>query len=61
MWCESGSDRVEQRQGGASLAALAGHALAARVCLLRRQRNDLPSLHVAQKGSVEFSGWQKRR
>ena len=34
MWCESGSDRVEQRQGGASLAALAGHALAARVCLL---------------------------
>ena len=56
MWCESGSDQVGERQGAASLAELAGHALAARVCLL------LPACEMIfqhftlpKKGSVEFS------
>ncbi|MCK7174289.1 type II secretion system protein GspL [Enterobacter cloacae] len=56
MWCESGSDQVEQRQGGASLAALAGHALAARVCLLLPASEMIfRRFTLPKKGSVEFS------
>ncbi|MCM7396326.1 type II secretion system protein GspL [Enterobacter cloacae] len=56
MWCESGSDQVEQRQGGASLAALAGHALAARVCLLLSASEMIfRRFTLPKKGSVEFS------
>ncbi|MFZ5221923.1 type II secretion system protein GspL [Enterobacter cloacae] len=56
MWCESGSDQVEQRQGGTSLAALAGHALAARVCLLL-PASEMIFRHftLPKKGGVEFS------
>lgn len=56
MWCESGSDQVEQRQGGASLAALAGHALATRVCLLLPASEMIfRRFTLPKKGSVEFS------
>ncbi|MER1634187.1 type II secretion system protein GspL [Enterobacter cloacae] len=56
MWCESGSDQVEQRQGGASLAALAGHALAARVCLLLPASEMIfRRFTLPKKGSVDFS------
>ncbi|EMC0023496.1 type II secretion system protein GspL [Enterobacter cloacae subsp. cloacae] len=56
MWCESGSDQVEQRQGGASLAALAGHTLAARVCLLLPASEMIfRRFTLPKKGSVEFS------
>ncbi|HCL6945660.1 TPA: type II secretion system protein GspL [Enterobacter cloacae] len=56
MWCESGSDQVEQRQGGASLAALAGHALAARVCLLLPASEMIfRRFTLPKKGSIEFS------
>ncbi|MCK6746879.1 type II secretion system protein GspL [Enterobacter cloacae] len=56
MWCESGSDQVEQRQAGASLAALAGHALAARVCLLLPASEMIfRRFTLPKKGSVEFS------
>ncbi|HDT6029844.1 TPA: type II secretion system protein GspL [Enterobacter cloacae subsp. cloacae] len=56
IWCESGSDQVEQRQGGASLAALAGHALAARVCLLLPASEMIfRRFTLPKKGSVEFS------
>ncbi|HEB4092264.1 TPA: type II secretion system protein GspL [Enterobacter cloacae] len=56
MWCESGSDQVEQRQGGGSLAALAGHALAARVCLLLPASEMIfRRFTLPKKGSVEFS------
>lgn len=56
MWCESGSDQVEQRQGGASLAALAGHALAARVCLLLPASEMIfRRFTLPKKGRVEFS------
>ncbi|HFZ2060830.1 TPA: type II secretion system protein GspL [Enterobacter cloacae] len=56
MWCESGSDQVEQRQGGASLAALAGHALAARVCLLLPASEMIfRRFTLPKKGNVEFS------
>ncbi|MFH7906101.1 type II secretion system protein GspL [Enterobacter cloacae] len=56
MWCESGSDQVEQRQGGASLAELAGHALAARVCLLLPASEMIfRRFTLPKKGSVEFS------
>ncbi|HGG9105589.1 type II secretion system protein GspL [Enterobacter cloacae] len=56
MWCESGSDQVEQRQGRASLAALAGHALAARVCLLLPASEMIfRRFTLPKKGSVEFS------
>ncbi|HGK4779672.1 TPA: type II secretion system protein GspL [Enterobacter cloacae] len=56
MWCESDSDQVEQRQGGASLAALAGHALAARVCLLLPASEMIfRRFTLPKKGSVEFS------
>ncbi|MGK8542950.1 type II secretion system protein GspL [Enterobacter cloacae] len=56
MWCESGSDQVEQRQGGASLAALASHALAARVCLLLPASEMIfRRFTLPKKGSVEFS------
>ncbi|HAS1029408.1 TPA: type II secretion system protein GspL [Enterobacter cloacae] len=56
MWCESGSDQVEQRQGGASLAALADHALAARVCLLLPASEMIfRRFTLPKKGSVEFS------
>ncbi|UDG02270.1 type II secretion system protein GspL [Enterobacter cloacae] len=56
MWCESGSDQVEQRQGLASLAALAGHALAARVCLLLPASEMIfRRFTLPKKGSVEFS------
>ncbi|WP_368528940.1 type II secretion system protein GspL [Enterobacter cloacae] len=56
MWCESGSDQVEQRQGLASLAELAGHALAARVCLLL-PASEMIFRHftLPKKGGVEFS------
>ncbi|HFT7526124.1 type II secretion system protein GspL [Enterobacter mori] len=56
MWCESGSDQVGQRQGVASLAELAGHALAARVCLLL-PASEMIFRHftLPKKGNVEFS------
>ena len=56
MWCESGSDQVEQRQGMASLAELAGHALAARVCLLLPASETIfRHFTLPKKGNVEFS------
>lgn len=56
MWCESGSEHVEQRQGLASLAELAGHALAARVCLLLPASETIfRHFTLPKKGSVEFS------
>ncbi|WP_010429126.1 type II secretion system protein GspL [Enterobacter mori] len=56
MWCESGSDQVRQRQGLASLAELAGHALAARVCLLLPASETIfRHFTLPKKGSVEFS------
>ncbi|WP_447855334.1 type II secretion system protein GspL [Enterobacter sp. WI-ESBL-E8] len=56
MWCESGSDQVGQRQGLASLAELAGHTLAARVCLLLPASETIfRHFTLPKKSSVEFS------
>lgn len=56
MWCESGSDQVGQRQGLASLAELAGHTLAARVCLLLPASETIfRHFTLPKKGNVEFS------
>ncbi|MCY0774062.1 type II secretion system protein GspL [Enterobacter cloacae complex sp. 2022EL-00788] len=56
MWCESGSEHVEQLRGMASLADLAENALAARVCLLL-PASEMIFRHftLPKKGGAEFS------
>ncbi|MEH0885923.1 type II secretion system protein GspL [Enterobacter sp. UNJFSC 003] len=56
MWCESGREHVEQRQGLASLADLADNPLAARVCLLLPASETIfRHFTLSKKGGAEFS------